>query len=107
MKRKRNYTETERALIAIGVIANIPLTEIDAALHKSQDKVGASHRSLHPVSHGMLKAIYIPIMADLSESGDNNETRAKFFRYLWDHCISPQSVDKLCKAKTESAAPLE
>ena len=99
MSRRRNYTESERALIVIGVIADVPIEEIDKALNKSQDKVGANHRNLSPISHGMLKAIYIPIMTELTQSGDNNVQRREFFRQLWEHCLFPQSVEKLIKAK--------
>ena len=98
MSRGRNYTESERALIIIGVIAGVPIEEIDRALNKSQDKVGTNHRNLSPISHGMLKTIYIPIMSKLTQGSDNNQKRQQFFRHLWEHCLSPQSVEKLLKA---------
>lgn len=69
--RQRDYTETERALIIIGVLAGIPLEQIDTALHKGQDKLGVPHRSLNPVSHGMLEVVYIPSMKEDMVIADN------------------------------------
>ena len=95
MKNTRNYTEAERALILIAVLADIPLNEIDETLHKGQDKLGVPHRSLNPISHGMIKTVYLSTLLsqDAIEQVD--------FGKLWEHCLSPKSVMQLIATKKD------
>ena len=93
--RWRNYTEAERALALIGVLAGIPLDEINNTLYKGQRKLGSEPRPLNPISHGMLKTVYLPVLLspDAIEQID--------FKKLWEHCLSPKSVMQLIATKKD------
>lgn len=80
MKQGRNYTISERAIIAIGIKAGKSLNEINDLLVKEQKKNGRSIRHLNPSSYDMVRKRYLPTM-------DN--------KGMWEYIVSPKTLSQL------------
>jgi hypothetical protein len=80
MKKGRNYTISERAIIAIGIKAGKSLHEINKLLFSEQKKNSLSQRSLNPSSYDMVRKKYLPSMDD---------------KGMWDYIMSPKTLSQL------------
>ena len=80
MKRDRNYTVSERAIIAIGVKAGKSISEINECLTKDQNKTGRTIRKLNPTSYDMVKKSYL-------HKATNEE--------VWDYIHSPKTLGQI------------
>lgn len=93
MKKGRDYTAPERALILMGVLAGRSLADINEALILAQIKLGSTTRELNPSSYNMLKEHYAPVlMKDTLADGVNSEHD---FENAWSHCLSPMTISQL------------
>jgi hypothetical protein len=80
MKKGRNYTISERAIIAIGIKAGKSLHEINKLLSSEQKKNSLSQRALNPSSYDMVRKKYLPSMDD---------------KGMWDYIMSPKTLSQL------------
>lgn len=87
MSRGRNYTVSERAVIAIGAAAGKSVDEINEVLAEDARRSGATVRQVNPTSLGMA-----PRYPSLSPA----DAEA-----LWRHIISPQSLGALSRQEEE------
>jgi len=80
MKKGRNYTISERAIIAIGIKAGKSLQEINKLLFSEQKKNSLSQRPLNESSYDMVRKKYLPSMDS---------------KGMWDYIISPKTLGQL------------
>lgn len=80
MKQGRNYTVSERAIIAIGIKCGKNLNEINDLLSKEQKRNSQTQRPLNASSYEMVKSKYLPKM---------NGTG------MWDYILSPKTLSQL------------
>lgn len=78
MKRERNYTVSERAVIAIGAAAGKTVEEINAVLKADAKRTGGTYRPANATSVGM---------ADRYPSLPAAGAQA-----LWDHITHPKAL---------------
>ena len=76
----RNYTVSERAIIIIGLKANIPPVKIQMLLLEEQKRLGLTERRVPASSFAMVKYKYLPNMTD---------------EQIWEHIQSPKSLGGL------------
>ena len=80
MKRERNYTVSERAVIAIGAAAGKTVNEINAVLEADAKRTGGTYRPANATSVGMVGRY--PTLPD-----SKAEAQA-----LWDHITHPRAL---------------
>ena len=80
MKRERNYTVSERAVIAIGAAAGKTVNEINAVLEADAKRTGGTYRPANATSVGM---------AGRYPTLPNSQSEAQA---LWDHIIHPKAL---------------
>ena len=80
MRRERNYTVSERAIIAIGVKAGKTISEINDILKSDQEKTGRTIRKLNPASYDMVKKSYLHKATD---------------EEIWQYIQSPKTLGQL------------
>lgn len=78
MKRERNYTVSERAVIAIGAAAGKTVEEINAVLEADAKRTGGTYRSANVTSVGMASRYPTLPAADAQA--------------LWAHVTHPKSL---------------
>lgn len=78
MKRERNYTAGERAVIAIGAAAGKTVDEINKVLEADAKRTGGTYRPANATSVGMTTRYPSLPAADA--------------RALWDHIIHPKAL---------------
>lgn len=86
MKRNRNYTISERAIIAIGVKAGKGLIEINDLLRSDQERSNRTIRELNPKSYDMVKKSYL-----------HNATNIE----IWEYIQSPKTLGQLAGIQNE------
>jgi hypothetical protein len=82
MKRQRNYTISERAIIAIGILGEKSLEEINALLKSEQSKLGTTTRELNKSSYEMVKKSYLP---DIMKTKDG----------MWKYINNPKTLKQI------------
>jgi len=80
MKRERNYTVGERAVIAIGAAAGKTVDEINVVLEADAKRSGGTYRAANPTSVGM---------AGRYPTLPNSQSEAQA---LWDHITQPKPL---------------
>jgi hypothetical protein len=80
VKRERNYTVSERAVIAIGAAAGKTVDEINEVLAADAKRSGGTYRAANATSVGM---------AGRYPTLPNNQAEAQA---LWDHITHPKSL---------------
>jgi hypothetical protein len=80
MKRERNYTVSERAVIVIGAAAGKTVDEINAVLQADAKRTGGTYRPVNATSVGM---------AERYPTLPNSKAEAQA---LWDHITHPKAL---------------
>ena len=80
MKRDRNYTVGERAIVAIGAAAGKTVAEINAVLEADARRSGGTYRPANATSVGM---------AGRYPTLPNSQSEAQA---LWDHITRPKAL---------------
>jgi hypothetical protein len=80
MKRERNYTVSERAVIAIGAAAGKTVDEINKVLEADAKRTGGTYRPANATSVGM---------AGRYPTLPNSKAEAQA---LWDHITHPKAL---------------
>ena len=78
MKRERNYTVGERAVIAIGTAAGKTVAEINAVLEQDAKRSGGAFRAVNATSAGMASRYPKVSQADAE--------------HLWEHLLHPKPL---------------
>lgn len=107
MKRGRNYTVGERAIIAIGVASGLDIESINLILEKEQEKLGSEKRPLNEKSFTMLKENYLPTITGIDnhknpcdeteEQWEKSVYLQKTFIALLHHILSPKTLGGIKK----------
>jgi hypothetical protein len=80
MKRERNYTAGERAIVAIGAAAGKSVDEINEVLAADAKRSGGSYRAANATSVGMAGR-YPTLPTNTAEA-----------QALWDHILHPKPL---------------
>lgn len=84
----RNYTAGERAIIALGVMVDLPHEAINKILSEDQARSGATTRLIPAGSYIMMREVY------LKHVGVPKEVPG-WVKKLFEHTISPKPLGKL------------
>jgi hypothetical protein len=80
----RNYTVAERAILVLGLKADIPPVKINLLLKEEQKKMGLTERMIPASSFAMVKYKYLPNLSD---------------EQIWEYIQHPQTIGQLVQEK--------
>ena len=87
--RGRNYTASERALHRIGILAGVPLPEINLVLERDSVRLGLDPRLIPEGSHELVGKAY------LDEVRSIEIVPSEVWKALWEQCINSKSLSDL------------